>query len=85
MLEMVWMAKLRIFILGTEVYAKVSILFIFFIPFIAHLAQVSRPFGVIMIAFGYWLLTPTSTSLLQVKKAPTQCLIGCCEEKTFSI
>lgn len=74
MLEMVCMAKLRIFILETEVYTKVSILFMFLIPSVAHLARVSRPFGVITIASGYWLLIPTSTSLLQVKKGPIQCL-----------
>jgi len=62
------MAQLRIFVLGSEVYTKVSILFVFLNPPVAHLARVSRPFGVITIAFGYWLLIPTSTSLLQVKK-----------------
>lgn len=69
MLEVDCMAKLGVFILGTEVYTKVTVLFIFLIPSVAHLARVSRPFGVIMIAFGYWLLIPTSTSLLQVKKS----------------
>lgn len=59
--------KFGIFIWGPGAYSRVSIFFTFLISYVACLARVFRPFAVITIAFGYWQLIPTSTSLLQVK------------------